>query len=292
MNVHELLLSGQRQLMSISPDFARQECMVLLSYVTGEKKEEWFLHPEREIEPGQKKQFDHAIARRVQGEPLAYIVGHKEFFGLDLFVTPHVLIPRPETEILVEEVLRIAQHLDLSHTIFIDIGTGSGAIALAVASALPGGSVLGVDVSLDALSIARENAKKYQLYHVQFLESHLLKQIKTIQESTMVCMVNLPYLSYDDLEQLSLEVKGFEPAGALLGGYNGIELYEELFREIAQRFMDKERYIVFECDPAQIKKIKELARFIFFQPTIRIYKDLSGHERGGVIHVSPAKQTI
>jgi len=112
------------------------------------------------------------------------------------------------------------------------VGTGSGAIALAVAAHLPKAKVWGIDISPDALQVAQMNALRYQLYQVEFFESDLLKQVPLVSERTIVFMVNLPYLSWSDMDALAQEVKGFEPAGALLGGDNGIELYEELFREI------------------------------------------------------------
>lgn len=286
MTIRQLLQWGRTELEKIITDFLVQEAVLLLAKACGTTKEYIYMHPEKEVDVQQMVQFRSLVKRRITGEPLAYIVGHKEFYGLDLRVNPHVLIPRPETEHLVEEVLHIAQRVDWSTTLFLDVGTGSGAIALAVAAHLPKAKVWGIDISPEALQVAQMNALRYQLYQVEFFESDLLKQVPLVSERTIVFMVNLPYLSWSDMDVLAQEVKGFEPAGALLGGYNGIELYEELFREIAHTFSDKECYIVFECDPSQVKKIKKVARFIFLYPTIRIYKDLSQQERGGVIHLS------
>jgi len=285
MTIRQLLQWGRKELSNRAGDFVMQENVILLAASCDQTKEYVYMHPDLEVEDRYAAQFRSYVNRRVTGEPLAYILGHKEFYGLDFLVNPHVLIPRPETEHLVEEVLHIAQRVDWSTTLFLDVGTGSGAIALAVAAHLPKAKVWGVDISPEALQVAKGNALRYQLYQVEFFESDLLKQVPLISEQTIVFMVNLPYLAWSDMDALAQEVKGFEPAGALLGGYNGIELYEQLFREIAHTFSDKECYIVFECDPSQIEKIKKLARFVFLDPTIRIYKDLSQQERGGVIEI-------
>ena len=183
-----------------------------------------YAHPEREIAEAEQARYDEAIAQRASGVPAQYITGHQEFWGMDLIVSPAVLIPRPETEHVIETVL------DLSRTTpnprIVDVGTGSGCIALALAKELPSGKIHATDVSPAALEIARANAARHQLAHrIHFHEADLLAGL----DGPFDCVVsNPPYVGESEEDQVQLEVRKFEPRMAVFAGPTGLEVIERL----------------------------------------------------------------
>lgn len=202
---------------------ARRDAELLLRRAVG-KDRAWLLaHPNAEMTAEQQAQFDAWVERRAHHEPVQYILGEQEFYGLVLKVTPSVLIPRPETEHLVEAVLdRAPRNAKLR---ICDVGTGSGAIAVALAHALPGAQVTAVDWSPAALAIARENAERHNVAdRVRFLESDLLSAVAG--ERFDVVVSNPPYVAAD--EELEPQVREWEPHAALFAGKTGLEVYERL----------------------------------------------------------------
>ena len=174
-------------------------------------------------------QFEAALHRRQQGEPIQYITGTTEFFGLPFTVSPDVLIPRPETEHLVEEVVRLAKSLPEQIEIA-DIGTGSGAIAIALAHSLPNAKITATDISPAALKIARQNAKQNQVAdRIEFLEGNLLEPLAS--RSFHIIASNPPYVPARDLPSLSVEVREYEPHLALFGDDDGLAIYRRLIPE-------------------------------------------------------------
>ncbi len=161
--------------------------------------------------------------RRRTGEPIQYITGETEFYGLPFRVTPDVLIPRPETEHLVEKVLELAANFAAPR--IVDVGTGSGCIAIALAYKLPQASITAIDLSKSALAIARENAKRNGVA-MRFLEGDLL--VPVTEERFEFIVSNPPYVAEADRESLSVEVREYEPALALFAGDDGLEVYRRL----------------------------------------------------------------
>ena len=188
-----------------------------------------FTDPARVLTPEQQYAFDTLIARRLAAEPIQYITGQQEFYGLTLRVTPAVLVPRPETELLVEAVLaRLEKNKPLR---IADVGTGSGAIAIAIAHHLPLAEITALDLSVAALAIARENAATHRLEdRIRFLTSDLLASVSNEAQFDAV-LSNPPYVPTTDRGSLHSEVRDHEPASALFAGIDGLDIYRRLVPE-------------------------------------------------------------
>lgn len=195
-----------------------------------------FAHPEHELTAEEQSRYEAALAERARGVPAQYITGHQEFWGMDFIVTPAVLIPRPETEHLIEAVLEITKAVGVSgvggqrcppHRVrIVDVGTGSGCIALALAKELPEAEIHATDISPDALEIARVNATRLQLEgRVQFQQGDLLEGLKPAFD---FIVSNPPYVGESEEEQVQLEVRKFEPRRAVFAGRMGTEVIARL----------------------------------------------------------------
>jgi release factor glutamine methyltransferase len=207
------------------PDRALQDAEFLLMHVLG-KDRAWMLAWWRdEIDPSCSIPYHTAIERRRLGEPIQYITGETEFFGLPFHVTRDVLIPRPETEHSVEEVLELAAQFPSPR--IADIGTGSGAIAVALAGKLPHARITAIDISSAALAIATENAVRNGVAdRIRFLEGDLLAPV--LNEQFDIVVSNPPYVAEADRATLSIEVRDYEPATALFAGDDGLAIYRRL----------------------------------------------------------------
>jgi release factor glutamine methyltransferase len=205
---------------------AQRDAELLLLHILAAPRTLLFTDPDRILTLNQQTRYESLIGRRLTGEPIQYITGHQEFYGLDLRVTPAVLIPRPETEVLVEAALGL---LSKDKPLRIaDIGTGSGAIAIAVAHHLPMAQVAAVDLSSEALAIARENAAAHHVEaRIRFLESDLLSAIAG-EEPFDAILSNPPYIPDSDRASLHVQVREHEPASALFAGPSGMDIYERL----------------------------------------------------------------
>ena len=191
-----------------------------------------FAHPERILTPEEQSRYQAAVAERARGVPAQYITGHQEFWGMDLIVSPAVLIPRPETEHLVETVLDLAKTQTLparkirTNLRIVDVGTGSGCIALALAKELPQAEIHAIDISSAALEIARANAARLQMEgRIHFHQGDLLQGWSGNFDFVVS---NPPYVGESELDQVQLEVRKFEPRGAVFAGPNGTEVIELL----------------------------------------------------------------
>jgi len=191
-----------------------------------------FAHPERELTSEEESRFEAALAERARGVPAQYITGHQEFWGMDLIVSPAVLIPRPETEHAVETVLGIvaSENQGLrSEVRIVDVGTGSGAIALALANELPKAEIHATDISSPALEIARANAARLQLEtRIQFHRTDLLEGAGVDFD---VVVSNPPYVGESEEDEVQLEVRKFEPRTAVFAGPIGTEVIERLISQ-------------------------------------------------------------
>ena len=184
-------------------------------------------HPSRELTPAQHALYEKNIARRLRHEPIQYVTGQQEFYGLTLNVTPAVLIPRPETEHLVEAVLKLLpanQPLKIA-----DIGTGSGAIAIALAAHLPQAAITALDISTEALAIAAANARDHNVAdRIRFLQSDLLSALTHEGETFDAIVSNPPYVPNSDRDTLHPQVRNHEPPTALYAGETGLDIYRRL----------------------------------------------------------------
>ena len=250
---------------------ARLDAELLLEYVTGLSRTDFRAAPERELPAAAGWSFQQLIRRRLQGEPVAYIRGHQEFWSLLLEVTPAVLIPRPETELVVERALAL---LRPDATDLADLGTGSGAIALAVASERPSLQVTAVDVSGDALEIAKRNAARLQLANVRFERGSWFGPLADRRFD--VVAANPPYIARGDAD-LASDVSRFEPEIALIAGTGGLEAIEQIVAQ-AGRHLKPGGWLVLEHGWTQAGVVRDrLVRSGFAH--VRSHADLAGHER-------------
>lgn len=208
-----------------------------------------YSHPERELTIEEQSRYDEAIVRRASGYPSQYITGHQEFWGLDLIVTPAVLIPRPETEHIVEVVTEIACAADYKgksgRPKLVDVGTGSGAIAIALAKELPNANLFATDVSTEALEVARANAARLQLgSRIQFERSDVLDSVSRDGSFDFV-VSNPPYVALSEADKVQDVVKKFEPRQAVFAGEHGLDVIRRLIPQ-AHEALRPGGYLVME----------------------------------------------
>ena len=203
---------------------ARLEAELLLAHALHKSRVYLYAEYEAPVDPAERDEYRSLITRRAQGEPLAYITGLKEFMSLEFQVDHRVLIPRPDTEILVEEAIRLGQDWELPRVC--DVGCGSGAIAVSLAHYLPQARVWAVDISPEALELASSNAQKNQV-EINLARSDLLLSLPA-DELFHIIAANLPYINDYDYARLDKTVAGYEPALALKGGPDGLDLYRAL----------------------------------------------------------------
>jgi release factor glutamine methyltransferase len=243
---------------------------VLLAHVLDLPKEQLVAHPEVELLPGESARFDAAIAKRSTGVPVAYLRGFKEFHGLRIAVDPRVLVPRPETEALVDAVLAHAGDRALT---VVDVGTGSGAIAVALAVRAPRLRVIATDISSGALAVARANAAAHAVW-VDFREGDLLAPVT---ERVDVVAANLPYLREHELDRLVGDRTSltFEPRLATVAGSDGLALVRRAIADVP-RVLGADGVAFFECDPPQVAEISALLAPL---GRVDVFRDLAGLDR-------------
>ena len=229
MTLREILTSAVSRLTAASTPSPRMNAELLLMFTLECDRAYLHAHPERELNAEEQGRYDEALAERVRGVPAQYITGHQEFWGMDLIVTPAVLIPRPETEHVIETVLRLASAGEgprPASTLalrIVDVGTGSGCIALALAKELPRAEIHATDISPAALEIARVDAARHQLEgRVRFHETDLLQGFESNAFDFVVS--NPPYVGESEEDQVQLEVRKFEPRQAVFAGATGLEV--------------------------------------------------------------------
>lgn len=249
------------------------DAQVLLARVLNRPRSWVTAHPEAPVAEAQSRTLGELIGRLEGGEPLPYVLGRWEFFGLDLEVTPDVLIPRPETELLVETALVwLRQHSNRRRAA--DIGTGSGCIAIALAVQIPDLSVLATDVSPLALQVARRNAARHQVKgRVECLCSDLIPEG---EHRFNLIVANLPYIPSGTLR--GLRVYGREPSLALDGGSDGLDLIRRLLAMVPDR-LDPGGMLLLEIEASQGPAVLSLAYDAFGEGEIHLHQDLSGHDR-------------
>lgn len=250
MDVRTALKSGVGQLRDAHVPSFTLAAEILLLHALGRDRTWLYAHPEECVPDAIAERFQVLIARRTAGEPTQYLTGRQEFWGLEFEVTPDVLIPRPETEHVIEVALdrlalrevraRRPQTTSGEGFLIADIGTGSGCLAIALAKELPGATIYATDISPGALVVARRNAARYKVAErIHFVECNLLEGLESLVTSHQspsfhVIVSNPPYVGRRESETLPIEVRRHEPEGALYGGEEGFELYAELISQAAQ----------------------------------------------------------
>jgi release factor glutamine methyltransferase len=248
---------------------------LLLMFTLGRDRAFLYGHPEHELTDEEQARYDDALAQRARGIPAQYITEHQEFWGMDFIVSPAVLIPRPETEHVIEMVLTCVGRAPSPAGLRIaDVGTGSGCIALALAKELPHAEIHATDLSAAALEIARANAAWLQLEsRVRFYEADLLAGIE--MNSFDFVVSNPPYVGESEEDTVQLEVRKFEPRGAVFAGPTGLEIIERLIGE-AREVLKPGGWLVMEISGTIALRVREL---LVAWKNVQITKDLQGIER-------------
>lgn len=268
-------MQGSHKLRQAGVPEARREAGSLLAHVLERDRSFILSHAEDEIGGEQAERFRQYLERRAQGEPLQYITGHQEFFGLDFEVTPDVLIPRPETELLIETALKLFTSSDDAISIC-DVGTGSGCIAVTLLHELPQARVLAIDVSPAALEVAKRNAARHAVAErIDFVLSDCFAALNTQNPRHShfnLIVSNPPYVAEGAIAGLQREVRKFEPVTALAAGVDGLTIIRRLLLE-AGDFLTTGGHFLFEIGFDQATAVEQL-----IDPTIwkllAIHKDL------------------
>jgi len=251
---------------------------LLLMFVVECDRAYLYGHPERELTDKEAADYETALAQRSAGMPAQYITGHQEFWGMDLIVTPAVLIPRPETEHVVEKVLElVGQAGSPATTKIVDVGTGSGCIALALAKELPQAEVHATDISPAALEIARANACRHQLDHrVYFHQADLLAGLDP--QAFDLVVSNPPYVGNSEEDEVQLEVRKFEPRTAVFAGETGMEVISRLISQ-ARDVLKPGGWLVMEISGTIAERVQKL---LAAWRDVQITNDLQGIPRVGI----------
>lgn len=258
MTIAKLLQSAQKA-------GFRTEMEVYLSYLLGKSRLDLIRDRDDVIPVEKMAEIQKAWLKILDGCPVAYLTGEKEFYGISIFVNENVLVPRPETELLVDHVL------ELHALSILEIGTGSGAISIALKKTRPDLQVTATDVSQLALEVARRNIDRYEL-DIKLIESDLLENVEGDFD---VLVANLPYIGEVSNDFLAENVRKYEPALALFGGDDGLRLYEKMFQQARGRF----KYILGEIGFSQGTQVADLCLSVFPEAKFELRQDYSGLDR-------------
>lgn len=230
---------------------------------------------QREIPKEVMTHFQNDIIRHANQEPLQYITGYEYFYGREFIVNEHVLIPRPETEELIEGILeRLPKKRPLQ---IVDVGTGSGIIAITLSLEVKEANVTAIDISKDALLVAKENAKRLHA-DVSFLESDLLTEVVSAKQTFDIIVSNPPYIPIADKQSLDAVVKDHEPHLALFGGEDGLMMYRKLIADLPM-CMNKEALVAFEVGVGQGEAVKKMLQQTFKEALVEVVYDINGKDR-------------
>jgi len=280
-SIAEAILQGAHKLRLAGVPEARREAGSLLAHVLDRDRSFILTHAEDVLDQQQLDLFHRYLDRRADGEPSQYITGHQEFFGLDFEVNRDVLIPRPETELLIETALKLLPDAPVTQAapFICDVGTGSGCIAITLAHELPGARVLAVDISPDALAVAKRNAERHAVAdRLDFVVSDCLAELAGPTAPSFDLIVsNPPYVSDRDLAGLQREVREFEPHAALAAGEDGLAVIRRLLVE-SVAFLKIGGWFVFEIGFNQSEAVRRLIDANTWEE-LAIHSDLQGIPR-------------
>ena len=280
MKIQIPLLSDLTTRLSLISDAPALDASVLLAHIIGKPRTWVMAHPELTLTTDQQNRLDDSLARLESGEPLPYVIGNWEFFGLDFEVTSDVLIPRPETELLLEKAIAWLQSSKKISLTAADIGTGCGAIAISLAVHVPNVNILATDISSEVLQVAKHNAENHSVNNrINFIECDLLpdhRQYAADPSSLDLLCANLPYIPTQTL--MRLPVYGREPTVALDGGGDGLDLIRRLL-QIAPQWLAPNGMMLLEIEASQGLKALSLAYDAFEGARINLHQDLAGRDR-------------
>ncbi len=294
MQLKQALASAVERLDAADVGSPRMNAEVLLMFVLGADRAYLYAHPERELTAEEAARYEEVLAQRATGMPSQYITGHQEFWGLDFVVSPAVLIPRPETEHLVETVLELAR--GVKRPKLVDVGTGSGCIALALAHELPDAEVYAVDLSAEALEIARANAVRLQLdKRVRFLRADILEPVipdarchpeEDLSASRGTALLirdfdfvvsNPPYVAFSEADKVQRSVQEFEPRMAVFAGLHGTDVIGPLIEQ-AHRALKSGGWLALEIGYSMRDEVVNLLSPTMWEDA-RVVPDLQGIPR-------------
>ena len=273
------LLSDVSSLLTSISDTPALDASVLIAHIV-DKPRTWVMaHPELVLSPEQQDRLDDSLEQLEGGMPFPYVLGHWEFFGMELDITPDVLIPRPETELLAEKAITWLQESKVRRTVA-DVGTGSGAIALSIALNVPDVHILATDISHAALEVAKRNACKFNASHcIDFVQCDILPPhpdpLSTEAHFDLIC-ANLPYIPTKTLH--GLPIYGREPTLALDGGDDGLDLFRRLMN-VAPEWLAPNGMILLEIEATRGIQALNLVYDMFSQAEINLHQDLTGRDR-------------
>ena len=279
-SLNELKADAIDRLTQADVDAPRITAEVILAHALALTRSQLLTRSEATLTPDQLSRFQSDLERLVNGEPLAYVVGHREFYDLDLLTDERALIPRPETECLVEKAIKLLDRHP--HPIIVDIGTGSGAIAIALAKHLPASFVIATDLSPDAIDLARSNARRHDVEtRIDFRVGNLLQPI---HDTVDLIAANLPYVNDNQWPFLARTIRGHEPQMAFTGGTDGLALIREFLKD-APRCIKPQGVILMEIGAYHGDDVKAIALQNFPEAKISIEPDYAGLDRLAVIEI-------
>jgi len=261
----------------------RLNAELLVAHSLNLSREGLYTHLQDPVGEREKEEADHLIQRRLSGEPLQYIIGHQQFWSVDLQVDPRVLIPRPDTEVLVEQALEILSRIDRGAVpTVLEIGTGSGAIAIVLASEVKGVFVVATDLSYEALRLARSNAERAGVRDkISFVTGDLFRPLRYPEEREQpfdLIVSNPPYVVRSEIGKLEREVKEFEPAVALDGGEDGLDFHRRIVFGSPQ-YLRPGGWLVLEVGQSQAGEVCGMMERTDSFDSLERIRDLSGIER-------------
>ena len=272
MTLKQALTRARGILTANNIEDAPLECELLLMHVLGISRVQLYIDLNRKLGSEQEENFWNLVKRRLSGEPTAYITGHREFYGLDFYVNSSVLIPRPESELLVEKSLNLTQNHAVSA--IAEIGTGCGAIAISLALNLPQVKIYATDVSAPALRVALFNCKKHGVINrICLLQGNMLNPLP---EPVDLIIANLPYVKESELSQM--RSASFEPQLALNGGPDGLERIRQLCSQVSSK-LRPEGCLLLEIGQRQRQAVITLLHSLFPLARVEVAPDLSGIDR-------------
>lgn len=269
MQIQEILSSTIKQLNSNNVEEPNNKAKRLLAFVLNVPKEFLIINDNKELNKKQEVKYKKCIERLIKGEPIQYIIGKQEFMGIDLIVTNDVLIPQPDTEILVEETIKVAKQYDKPK--ILDLCTGSGAISIAIKKYIPEAEIVASDLNSKALRIANNNDRTKK---IRFILSDLFENIN---EKFDIIVSNPPYIKTEEIKTLSKEVQN-EPLMALDGGQDGLYFYEKIIKQ-ANSYLNQNGYLCLEIGENQKNEIIKKIQYNGKYTNIQTYKDLGGNDR-------------
>lgn len=280
MVINELLKIGVTLIEKVKYSNPLLESILILSHILNVEKTYIYIHGDKEVEDWVKEEFLKKIQKRSENYPIAYLLRNKEFMGLDFYVEEGVLIPRPETEIMIEYIIDYVENNYRDTEIrVLDIGTGSGAISLSLAKFLPWIKVYGIDIDSVAIKIATENKNRLGIKNVKFLKGDLFKPIDNdnILQKFDIIVSNPPYIKKKDINNLQKDVKYFEPIRALDGGIDGLDFYRKITGD-SKAHLKNRGILIYEIGYDQGQEVKSILKEEGFL-NIDILKDFQGHDR-------------